>query len=911
MPVKGINAIYSRLHALASATGRIVALPHGLPGIAATTTDPEARIWTHYNLDPTQIGNWNNLAFGNNTWVAVNSSIDLRSFNVGKCLYSTDGLTWNLSNIGGYGWNDIAFGNGLFVAVGEGSPANRAISTDGINWTTGNLLNFGKWTSITFSNGVFSAVSRFAKDNILFAHSTNGTSWTQSTQSFFPNSNITGEGNKWVDIKSHNNIRYTIAYNNYSGETAYSSNGTSWTVTNITGLNFEGSNIGFDGSNIIFLPYSGNIGVIANSVLTTFSGLKLENFNPQLLGTDFKWTNFLSNIPNINNLMIGYSRSLEKTFALSKNNIYCILTGDSSISLNITRSSQEQTCANNYWISGVTSNARLNGNILNYQGVLNINNPYYNQNPTITSNSQIGTFISGELVLFNGNKFNNDCTQSTINNFPYRDGFRNGSYYRIATNNNTSEWGTQIISIGTDCEFVKTFIPSSSSSSLLYNESGFCSIVRWGESDIVNWDKSINAFTIGDCYNPKISYSGQVYWPDSKGILYLSFDEATRLAKAPEQEDEAHVRVKKAQFYIKNEELFFRYLNRFTGYGSSTHSLSGIGRGIIYSPTGWQPAFSFITGYVTGETDTAGRFIIDDISINERNPVSREEVVDGVAEIIFENLPCTGDCIENKLISDVYLNYKIGSTFANNTIEFDFSNIEVGDGFEIYRSFDSEPFTFIYSIPPQEAFTFSGVDNLIEKINLGDSSFLFSGQKINNNTLKITSKLSGPAGKFFINQLAANTTYGIKIPNRYSIDGEDFYLKADNRSGNFELLEQFEFENSGYYTQFLNITGETSFASFVSGTVWTNNFNKTWSIITGFKEQGDAVTQTGFLVYNNFIQQYTGTTTIISGDGLLIRFTGLQINFIRDNPYDITGNIAAYIISGNKGTYFSGNLSDF
>ncbi len=73
-------------------------------------------------------------------------------------------------------WLAIAYGNGKFVATGNGS--NLAISSDGINWTSGTMPESDYWETLIYGNGKFIAAGTNG-DHV--AVSSDGISWTGGT----------------------------------------------------------------------------------------------------------------------------------------------------------------------------------------------------------------------------------------------------------------------------------------------------------------------------------------------------------------------------------------------------------------------------------------------------------------------------------------------------------------------------------------------------------------------------------------------------------------------------------------------------------------------------------------------------------------------------------------------------------
>ena len=70
-------------------------------------------------------------------------------------------LAWTSRNSAGdSAWTSVTYGNGLFVAVSETRTGNRVMtSPDGISWTLRTSAADNWWASVTYGNGLFVAVS--------------------------------------------------------------------------------------------------------------------------------------------------------------------------------------------------------------------------------------------------------------------------------------------------------------------------------------------------------------------------------------------------------------------------------------------------------------------------------------------------------------------------------------------------------------------------------------------------------------------------------------------------------------------------------------------------------------------------------------------------------------------------------
>jgi len=171
----------------------------------------------------------NNVAYGNNQWVAV--------CNTGYVTYSTDGQTWTSVFLGTAGsaiFTDgtfsldiygIAYGSGKWIAVGN--KGKMATSTNGSDWTeiTGSPFGATQINTVIYGGGVWFA----GGNNGSIAYSLNGTTWTNVTDGPFGYNDIQsiayGNG-KWIAVGANGKM-----YTTTSGNT-----GSSWTSVDVTSL---------------------------------------------------------------------------------------------------------------------------------------------------------------------------------------------------------------------------------------------------------------------------------------------------------------------------------------------------------------------------------------------------------------------------------------------------------------------------------------------------------------------------------------------------------------------------------------------------------------------------------------------------------------------------------------------------
>ena len=87
-------------------------------------TSPDGINWTGHAASIT--GSWNSITYGNGLFVAVSGN--------DKVMTSPDGAAWTTRTSAGLGadWNDITYGNGLFVAVSGSGQGMRSVN--GVTW---------------------------------------------------------------------------------------------------------------------------------------------------------------------------------------------------------------------------------------------------------------------------------------------------------------------------------------------------------------------------------------------------------------------------------------------------------------------------------------------------------------------------------------------------------------------------------------------------------------------------------------------------------------------------------------------------------------------------------------------------------------------------------------------------------
>jgi len=111
-----------------------------------------------------------------------------------------DGTTWTArSATEANFWSSVTFGNGTFVAVSTNGTNRVMTSTDGITWTA-RSVPASTWTSVTYGNGLFVAVAGSGTDRIMT--SPDGVTWTPRGSSTDSWTGITFGNNTFVAVAS-------------------------------------------------------------------------------------------------------------------------------------------------------------------------------------------------------------------------------------------------------------------------------------------------------------------------------------------------------------------------------------------------------------------------------------------------------------------------------------------------------------------------------------------------------------------------------------------------------------------------------------------------------------------------------------------------------------------------------------
>jgi hypothetical protein len=209
------NSITDFVSSGIGASGRFVILEsNGSTGVYSS----DGETWQDFTILPGSagIGDWNNLAAGNNRFVAIR-----RDSNVAAS--SFDGITWTQRTMpASRQWNAVVYGGDRFVAV-AGNLNAAAYSLDGQTWVVSTMPTIGdstlnEWVDIAYGKNKFVAI---ANSQNIAAESSDGVTWTGHIMDVISDSSQ----KDWVSVAYGNNRFVAISS---TGDVAYSFDGADW-----------------------------------------------------------------------------------------------------------------------------------------------------------------------------------------------------------------------------------------------------------------------------------------------------------------------------------------------------------------------------------------------------------------------------------------------------------------------------------------------------------------------------------------------------------------------------------------------------------------------------------------------------------------------------------------------------------
>lgn len=344
------------------------------------------------------------------------------------------------------------------------------------------------------------------------------------------------------------------------------------------------------------------------------------------------------------------------------------------------------------------------------------------------------------------------------------------------------------------------------------------------------------------------------------------------------------IRIKKAQFFydrvFEEPPAFQRTFDTINGYGETTLNFSNqLITGLIYDPTGLVPAVFYQTGLLTGTIlENEGSFNWNDVTLTGSGQANR-----------------------------VFLDYATGYKQATGAIQIDaFYQAKLTNLDSI--TINDIKFTFVTG-SPETLFEFNTIEQFVETLNLGSQGF-YNNEDLETivgisgyinytfpyNTIHLTSvSRSGEDGNSNILYRDCNNIDLIRIPSRYFTGGESFRPKINSWVGTFSnTFDTITKENSNFYSfEYREITTST-----VKDVSWEDNFNQNYYITTGIRNPNSQERFSGSLLsFDPLSNKYQASVTLPSGNSLFV-YTGFKFNISKPNPYNIQGNLAKYIISG-------------
>ena len=120
-------------------------------------------------------------------------------------------------------WKSVTYSNGLFVAVSNTGTGNRVMtSPDGITWTTRTSAADVSWSSVTYGNGLFVAVASSGTINNQVMTSPDGFTWTLRTSA---------AAYQWTSVTYGNGLFVAVAMSGGStNQVMTSPDGITWTI---------------------------------------------------------------------------------------------------------------------------------------------------------------------------------------------------------------------------------------------------------------------------------------------------------------------------------------------------------------------------------------------------------------------------------------------------------------------------------------------------------------------------------------------------------------------------------------------------------------------------------------------------------------------------------------------------------
>jgi hypothetical protein len=168
-------------------------------------------------------------------------------------------------------WTSVTYGNGLFVAVSSTGTGNRVMtSPDGITWTSRTSAADNAWQSVTYGNGLFVAVSKDGTNRVMT--SPDGITWTSRTSA---------ANNYWRSVTYGNGLFVAVA-DNGTNRVMTSPDGITWTSRSAAAANLWFA-VTYGNGLFVAVAWSN---VTVNTVMTSPDGI---NWTSRASAADNSW----------------------------------------------------------------------------------------------------------------------------------------------------------------------------------------------------------------------------------------------------------------------------------------------------------------------------------------------------------------------------------------------------------------------------------------------------------------------------------------------------------------------------------------------------------------------------------------------------------------------------------------------
>jgi hypothetical protein len=170
-------------------------------------------------------------------------------------------------------WTSVTYGNGLFVAVTSTGTGDRVMtSPDGITWTSRTSAADNDWTSVTYGNGLFVAVAQTGTGDRVMT-SPDGINWTARASAV---------DNDWRSVTYENGLFVAVAQTGTGNRVMTSPDGITWTAR-ASALNNNWQSVTYGNGLFVAVANSGN----GNRVMTSPDGI---NWTTRTQATGNQWT---------------------------------------------------------------------------------------------------------------------------------------------------------------------------------------------------------------------------------------------------------------------------------------------------------------------------------------------------------------------------------------------------------------------------------------------------------------------------------------------------------------------------------------------------------------------------------------------------------------------------------------------